>query len=261
MSAGRRRDTDDDSSADLVVLAVDDERPALAELAHVLRHDPRVARVLTASHALEALRTLDSVAVDAVFLDIRMSGLSGLELARVLGRYADAPAIVFVTAYETAAVEAYELGAVDYVLKPVRGERVAEALRRVIALQCMSPGAEDETSIVVELGRTSQRINVSDVRWVQAQGDYSRLHTDGGSHLVRVPISVLEERWASRGFVRVHRSHLVALAHVKELRADQSGGYVVRVGDVGLRVSRRYVQPLKQRLLKRDVVRGPRSTG
>ncbi|HWG94762.1 MAG TPA: response regulator, partial [Mycobacteriales bacterium] len=104
----------------LRVLAVDDEPPALDELAYLLRADDRVADVQTAGDPLEALKLLEGDGLDAVFLDIRMPGLTGLELARVLGRFASPPAVVFVTAYDDAAVDAFSLRAVDYLLKPVR---------------------------------------------------------------------------------------------------------------------------------------------
>jgi len=104
----------------LKVLLIDDERPALDELAFLLDRDPRVGEVLTCDSAADALRTLHDVEVDAVFLDVQMPGLSGLELAQVLARFRVPPPVVFVTAHDEHAVEAFELRAVDYVLKPVR---------------------------------------------------------------------------------------------------------------------------------------------
>ena len=115
----------------LVVLAVDDEPPALDELAYLLNADNRVAFVHRAGDATEALRVLRDTEVDAVFLDIRMPGLDGMELARILHRFARPPAIVFVTAYDDGAVDAFDLGVTDYVRKPVRSERLGESLRRV----------------------------------------------------------------------------------------------------------------------------------
>ena len=117
------------------VLVVDDEQPALDELAFLLHADQRIAEVVTAVTATEGLRILRETDVDAVFLDIQMPGLSGLELAEVLGRFKEPPPVVFVTAHEQHAVEAFELHAVDYVLKPVRAERLAEAVRRVLSGQ------------------------------------------------------------------------------------------------------------------------------
>jgi DNA-binding LytR/AlgR family response regulator len=116
----------------LRVLAVDDERPALDDLARVLRAQPAVAEVATAESGEEALHALaGGEHYDAVFLDVRMPGLDGVELARVLRRFAAPPALIFVSAYESAAVEAFELRALDYLLKPVSRSRVAEALARV----------------------------------------------------------------------------------------------------------------------------------
>jgi len=116
----------------LRVLVIDDERPALDELAFLLERDPRVHGVLTSDSATDALRVLQDLSVDAVFIDISMPGLSGLELAQVLARFKTPPPVVFVTAHEQHAVEAFELNAVDYVLKPVRDERLREAVRRVV---------------------------------------------------------------------------------------------------------------------------------
>jgi DNA-binding LytR/AlgR family response regulator len=256
----------------LRVLAVDDEAPALDELVYLLRADERVDSVLPAGDATEALRMLRDGAVDVVFLDIRMPGLDGLELARVLRQFAAPPLVVFVTAHEDKAVHAFDLGAVDYLLKPLRPERLAEALGRVTAAReratataragpaadrpppSAQSGAEprrdygDEV-IPVELAGRTTMLPRSEVRWVEAQGDYARLHTAEASHLVRVPLSVLAERWADAGFVRIHRSYLVALPLVRELRLTNSG-YVVRIGDRELPVSRRHTRDLKDRLVR-----------
>jgi DNA-binding LytR/AlgR family response regulator len=238
----------------LRVLAVDDEPPALDELAYLLRADPRVIRVHTANDATDALRVLRDADVDAVFLDIRMPGLDGMELARVLRRFARPPAIVFVTAYDDAAVDAFDLGVTDYVRKPVRAERLAEAVRRVVgtrAVPAAQPPARTEAdpAIPVELAGTTRMLPRSAVRWVEAQGDYARLHTADGSHLVRVPLATLAERWADAGFVRIHRSYLVQLGLIAELRLVNSG-YVVVVDGTELPVSRRHTRDLKDKLVR-----------
>ncbi|WP_344421786.1 LytTR family DNA-binding domain-containing protein [Pseudonocardia ailaonensis] len=268
----------------LTVLAVDDEEPALQELAHLLGEDHRVGTVLTAPDATEALRILGSrpgatpgsSGVDVVFLDIRMPGLDGLELARVLSAMASPPPVVFVTAHDDRAVDAYEIGAVDYLLKPLRSERLSGSLDRTIASRSTfrpppGPGPavpppgqplrleppEDEV-IPVELAGTTKLVPRSSVRFVEAQGDYARLHTTEGSHLVRIPLSVLEERWREAGFVRIHRAYLVALPLITELRLSGSG-YVVRVGQgqgsPELPVSRRHTAALK-RILRGRPPRG-----
>lgn len=235
----------------LVVLAVDDEPPALDELAYLLNADERVAHVHRAGDSTEALRVLRDTEVDAVFLDIRMPGLDGMELARILRRFAQPPAIVFVTAYDDGAVDAFDLGVTDYVRKPVRAERLAESLRRVSGLRAAPapPLPADEPAIPVELAGTTRMLPRSSVRWVEAQGDYARLHTGENSHLVRVSLATLAERWANAGFVRIHRSYLVQLRLVTELRLTNSG-YVVAVDGVELPVSRRHTRELKDRLIR-----------
>src|SRR5690349_24883960 len=169
----------------LRVLAVDDEPPALDELAYLLRADRRVARVYTANDATEALRVLRDTDIDVVYLDIRMPGLDGMELARVLGRFAKPPAVVFVTAYDDRAAEAFDLGVTDYVRKPVQEDRIAESLRRVLAgrLVPAHPAvaeqrerAEDPT-IPVVLAGTSRIVPRSAVRLGEVRADYSRRHT------------------------------------------------------------------------------------
>ncbi|GGU57871.1 LytR/AlgR family response regulator transcription factor [Streptomyces lavendofoliae] len=241
------------------VLAVDDEKPALEELLYLLRADPRVRSAEGATDATEALRRIGRAleagpdgedAIDVVFLDIHMAGLTGLDIARLIAGFARPPLIVFVTAHEGFALQAFDLKAVDYVLKPVRRERLAEAVRRVreLAEPALAPTAAPE-QIPVELGGVTRFVAVDDIAYVEAQGDYARLHTDNGSHLVRIPLSTLEERWAARGFVRIHRSHLVALRRIDELRLD-AGTTTVRVGSAELAVSRRHARQVRDLLMR-----------
>ncbi|MYW18486.1 response regulator [Streptomyces sp. SID486] len=250
----------------LRVLAVDDERPALDELLHLLGEDPRVGTAVAALEPTEALRRLGGAGArgpdgaegfDAVFLDTDMPGLSGLELARLLGGFAAPPLIVFVTAHEDLAVHAFDLKAVDYLLKPLRKERFAEAVRRVAELVRAGQGPRPAASapavgdqVPVELGGITRFVPLSDITHVEAQGDYARLHTGRGSHLVRIPLSTLEEQWRSRGFVRIHRSRLVALGRIEELRVD-SGNLTVRIGDRVLAVSRRNAREVRDLLAGR----------
>jgi DNA-binding LytR/AlgR family response regulator len=236
----------------LRVLVVDDEVPALEELTWLLSQDERIGTVRRASSGAEALRVLDAETVDVVFCDIKMPGLDGLDLARVLARFSQRPQVVFVTAYDRHAIEAFDLRATDYVMKPVRPERLGEAVRRVVEAAGPVPDpanrAEDET-IAVELAGVTRFVQRSQVRYVEAHGDYARLHTATSSHLVRIPLTTLEERWAEAGFVRIHRSTLVALPHVDEIRVD-GGRCAVRLGDRVLQVSRRHTKDLRDRLVR-----------
>lgn len=238
------------SAAGLRVLVVDDEQPALDELAYLLGADDRIGEVATASTATEGLRILRETEVDAVFLDIQMPGLSGLELAEVLGRFKEPPPVVFVTAHEQHAVDAFDLHAVDYVLKPVRAERLAEAVRRVMSGADRRAAPED-TQIPVERGGVTRFVDRGEISYVEAHGDYARLHTRSGqSYLLRIPLSTLEEDWRSAGFHRIHRSLLVALAHIDELRTE-GGRCTVLVGDAELPVARRHTRELRDVLVRR----------
>jgi DNA-binding LytR/AlgR family response regulator len=236
--------------AALRVLVVDDEAPARDELAFLLRADARVTDVRTAGNAAHALVLLNDESADVVFCDIKMPGLDGVELARVVSHYSQRPQIVFVTAYDDYAVEAFELQATDYLVKPVRPDRVAEAVRRAVTAGASDRADQDDETIAVELGGVTRFVRRSTVRFVEAQGDYARLHTATGSHLVRTPLSVLEERWADAGFVRIHRSTLVSLAHVDEMRLVD-GRTTLRVGVDELPVSRRHTRELRDRLVQR----------
>jgi DNA-binding LytR/AlgR family response regulator len=251
----------------LTALVVDDELPALSDLGYLLERDDRIAEVITASSGTEALQVLDGRDVDVVFSDISMPGLDGMALARVISRFSVRPQIVFVTAHDQHAVDAFALAATDYVMKPVRAERLSEASRRVVRTRSekgspapatgeggatTAPAPPEDETIPVELGGVTRFITRNQIRYAQAHGDYARLHTDTGSHLVRVPLSVLEERWADHGFVRIHRSTLVALPHVTEVRMDH-GRCSVLVGSIELQVSRRHTKELRDTLLRRPI--------
>ena len=231
----------------LRVLVIDDEQPALDELTYLLGQDPRVGEVQGTVSVTEALRILHETEVDAVFLDIQMPGLTGLELAQVLGRFSTPPPIVFVTAHEEHAVDAFDLHAVDYVLKPVRADRLAEAVRRIV--QGSARPAPVDEQVAVERGGVTRFVRRADITHVEAQGDYTRIHTAGGSHLLRTPLSTLEEQWRPAGFVRIHRSLLVNLRHVTEART-QAGRYSVVVGGQELQVSRRHTRELRDLLTR-----------
>jgi len=232
----------------LHALVVDDEQPVIDELVYLLDRDERIASVRSTSSGAEALRIIERGDVDAVFLDIAMPGLSGLDIARLLDKFREPPRIVFVTAHDQHAVHAFELNAVDYLLKPVREERLSESVRRLSEAE--DPEATDER-IAVELGGVTRFVRRSTVGLAEAQGDYVRLHTtDGTSHLIRSPLTTLSEAWADAGFVRVHRSHLVNLEHVREVRS--SSGRTTVVLDLGtpveVDVARRHAKELRERI-------------
>jgi DNA-binding LytR/AlgR family response regulator len=239
----------------LDALVVDDEQPVLDELDFLLRRDPRIGDVSTATSGAAALRLLEARRPDVVFLDIVMPTLSGIDLAHVLTRFRDPPKIVFVTAHDAHAVDAFDLNAVDYLLKPVRTERLSEAIRRVVEARADAVEVGDDETIPVERGGVTRFIRRSEVRYVEAHGDYARLHTSGGnSHLIRVPLSTLEAEWEGAGFVRIHRSLLVSTHHLLEVRNDSGRcTVVVDLGDSAsaeLRVARRHTRELRDLLVR-----------
>ncbi len=236
------------------VLAVDDSAPALDELRRLLAASPGIEEVATGTDALTALRLLQSREFDAAFLDIAMPAMDGMELAGLLTRMARPPAIVFVTAFDEHAAAAYDLGAVDYLQKPVAPERLAASLDRIRRFTGPQPAPDRPkvdalAAVPVELGGRTRFVRRADVRYVEAHGDYVRLHVPEASHLVRIPISRLEEHWRDAGFVRVHRGFLLAVNRVRELRSDVTGGLLAHtdVGDVP--VSRRHARELREHLL------------
>jgi DNA-binding LytR/AlgR family response regulator len=251
------------------VLAVDDERPALEDIGRLLRDSPLVSEVVLADGGAQALRSLADERFDVVFLDVRMPGIDGLELANLLTQFADPPALVFVSAYEDGAVGVFEhdLRPIDYLMKPVSRARVEQALRRAVGtaeaparVAGQRAGNPEQTS--VPAGMTDEIIPVehqrggatvlldrSTVLFVRAEGDYVRIHADSGRYLVRVALSDIEQRWGAFGFVRVHRSYVANLRRATEIRPELGGAVTIVMADGStVPVARRQVADLRRRL-------------
>ena len=241
----------------LKILAVDDEQPQLQDLARLLQASPRVDSVECASDGHDALIKASSRSYDAIFLDVRMPDLDGLELARVLRRFATPPQLVFVTAYDNAAVDAFELHATDYLLKPVARRRVEEALERVATTSSATKPAEpvngDDRGEVVAVDNvrsgTSRLIARSSILYVQSYGDFVRVVVEDGRYLLRTTLAELERRWEPHGFVRVHRQYIANLKKAVEFR-PQFGSTAALVFPDGqtIPVARRHVAELSRRL-------------
>jgi DNA-binding LytR/AlgR family response regulator len=234
-------------------LVIDDEAPARDELAYLLRTAFSITPVDAAENSADAFRYLQERSYDVVFLDVRMPVLNGIELGNVLRRFAAPPAIVYVTAYEEYAVRAFDIGACDYLLKPVSQARLRTALERALG---RSPGQPDQpdddpsATIGVEVAGRTRLISRDQVRWAESEGDYVRLHmADGHAYLVRMPISHLEERWSAHGFIRIHRGFLVAIRHIAEFSVT-NGVHTVIVDGHSLPVSRRHVRDVRDRILR-----------
>jgi two-component system, LytTR family, response regulator LytT len=249
-------------SEGLCLLAVDDEVPALHDLARMLRASPAVAHVDASASGEDALGKLARRKYDGVFLDVRMAGVDGLELAGVVRQFGDPPAVVFVSAYENAAVEAFELHVLDYLVKPVSRHRIDEAIRRVAAEADRRDPAEPEGTAgeapgdaglvpVSNLrGGGTRLLARSTILYIEAQGDFVRIFSDeGGRYLLRGSLGDLVSRWSQHGFVRVHRRYIVNLRRAVEVRPQLNGtaGLVLSDGSE-VPVARRNLPDLLRRL-------------
>jgi DNA-binding LytR/AlgR family response regulator len=245
------------SAGALTVLAVDDERPQLRDLARLLRASPDVAEVECASSGQEAIVMLSEHRFDALFLDVRMPGLDGLELAAVLRRFADPPALVFVSAYDTTAERALAVRALDYLRKPVSRRRLDEAIARVddAVRANQSPtepnGEGDHEVIAVDnlRGGGTRLVTRDSVLYLQARGDYVRVITDEGRFLRRASLSELERRLRPHGFMRIHRQYLANLRRAVELRPQLGGTATLAFpGGLEIPIARRHLAELRREL-------------
>jgi DNA-binding LytR/AlgR family response regulator len=254
-------------SADrLTILAVDDEPTQLADLARLLRAAPAVGGVECAADGHDALVMASAQIYDAIFLDVRMPDLDGLELARVLRRFAIAPQLVFVSAHDNAAVDAFELHAIDYLRKPVARARLEEAVERVAAaVEAASRGTgepgdrrdgrdghvtDDEMVAVANLhGGTTRLLARSSIHYVQSYGDFVRVVTADGRYLLRTTLAEIEQRWTPHGFFRVHRQYVANLRNAVELRPQLGGtAELTFAADQAIPVARRLSGALARRL-------------
>jgi two-component system LytT family response regulator len=240
-------------------MVVDDEplaRRRVRDLAS--RHDD-VEVIGEAEDGVSAIREIAAARPDLVFLDVQMPGIDGFEVLENLDRV---PLIIFTTAYEAYALRAFEVSAVDYLLKPVDEERFDEAVRRARGSLAKEPEAWNERIaallsrherreqslrriVVKEEGRVSF-VDVRDVDWFEAAGNYVNVHTNRATHLIRTTMAALESRLDHRAFVRIHRRTIVNVARIEELQVRFRGNYAVRLktGEE-LELSRAYKEQLR----------------
>jgi len=229
-------------------LLVDDEAPARSELRYLLATHPEVEVVGEAASATEALKLAAAVRYDAVFIDIEMPGLSGLDAARLVHGRPGVPQLVFVTAHEEYAIEAFAVEALDYLLKPVDPERLAQVVRRLVSLQ--APTGPLEKIPVVSGGETIL-LDGDELHYARADGDYSRVHTHERSYLCTRSLRELEKMLPADRFVRIHRSYLVNLDKVAAVRRAGSDRIRLALDDAEhteLDVARRQSKAVRERL-------------
>lgn len=241
-------------TARVSALIVDDEPIARAGLRRMLGGFEWIACAGEAGSGPEALRMIDALRPELVFLDIQMPGLIGTE---VLRRGTHQPLVVFTTAYAQHAVTAFELGALDYLLKPFGPERLQATLDRVrAALGEPLPPALDRlgealgqarlSRLFVRVGRAIVPLRVEQIDWIEAVGDYVAIHAGDAQHLMHVPLARLEERLDPARFARIHRTHLVNLDRVAAFRKQADGRVLAELADgTRLPVSRARAQELR----------------
>ncbi len=238
----------------LRALVVDDEKPARDDLRWMLDRQDDIGEVVEACGAAEALKLLAAStkddAFDVVFLDIRMPELDGLDIARMIGRFEAPPAIVFVTAFDTPASDAFELAAVDYLRKPVAADRLSRAIDRVCAVRNgagREPDLQPDRLAVSTHGGRQVLLRPNEVTHFEASGDYVRVHTATESYLIRDTMARLTDAWSRHGFLRIHRGYSVRMSAVDEVRSSSTGRCVL-VNEQEIPVSRRYARELTLRL-------------
>jgi len=233
----------------LRALLVDDEAPARSELRYLLGAHPEVQVVGEAASAAEALRLAAAVEYDVVFLDVEMPGLTGLDAARLVRERAGAPELVFVTAHERYAVDAFAVEAFDYLLKPVDPARLARVVERLRDRSREDARPMQKVPVVAGGGGT-ELIDYDAIHYVQAEGDYSRVHTFDRAYLCTHSLGELEELLPS-GFARIHRSHLVNLSKVAAVKRAGPDRIRLALDDAErteLDVARRQSRMLRERL-------------
>jgi two-component system LytT family response regulator len=244
------------------LLIVDDEPLAREGLRMLLAGDPDVATVHEAKDGREAVAAVRETRPDLVFLDVQMPEMDGFAVVREVGPES-MPAVVFVTAHDKYAIQAFEVNALDYLLKPVTRERFAQALARAKARLQTQPAGEASRQILslLETLGTPRRalkrlavrsagkttfVDIEDVDWIEAAENYVKLHAGRVSHLVHVAMNTLEKSLAPETFLRIHRSIIVNVGRIQELEPAAHGEYVITLPHgVRLRSGRTYHEKLK----------------
>jgi two-component system, LytTR family, response regulator len=224
-------------------LIVDDERLGRAELRRLLEPHPEVEIVGEARDADEALALIEQLQPDLLFLDIQMPGRSGFELLEQLDRV---PLVVFTTAYDEYALKAFEVNALDYLLKPVSPERLDAALARA-ALRKAKPAMDAGQRIFVKDGERCWFVTLADVVLLESEGNYARLFFGGNRPLVLRSLNYLEERLDPAIFFRASRKHILNLRFIENIDPWANGGFLVKLkGGFDVEMSRRQAQKFKE---------------
>ena len=238
--------------SDLRVLVVDDEPLAVERLQILLARQEGVSLAGTASDGEAALRVVEAVRPDLVLLDIAMPGMDGIDVARALGGSEAAPMVIFVTAFDNFAVAAFDVAAIDYLMKPVQPERLAKALERAREHRRSDQPTKPAPSPYVEEFWVPDlhglvRIGADQIERISAERDYMRLHVGKRSWLIHRTIAKLEEELDPDKFIRVHRSVILRKDTIVGLTRDEAGHWNARLSDNGeQRIGRSYADNVRR---------------
>ena len=236
------------------IIIIDDEAAGRTLIKQYLAEYPTLILVGEANNGVDAIKVINEFKPDLIFLDIQMPGLSGFQ---ILPHLEEIPQIIFSTAYDKYALQAFDVHAVDYLLKPYTRERFKQAIQRIrddgqanpiqpLAESFMPNAANYPERILVPIGQKLITVLVADIVWIEADGDYSRLITSNGRYLSNYGISILESKLNPISFMRVHRSSIINVGCIKEVQKNSNSyDVVMKNGDV-VRVSRRYAESLKK---------------
>ncbi|PLW93212.1 MAG: DNA-binding response regulator [Marinilabiliales bacterium] len=240
-------------------IIVDDEKPARDIVENYLQDHENIELIATCENGFDALKALQENEVDLMFLDIQMPKISGFELLDVLGEHK--PMVVFCTAYDEYAVKAFEKSAVDYLLKPFSKERFDEALKKVVAsaptandhveklVKTKEDDGQDFERVVIRQGSKIHVVPVGEIRYIEAQDDYVKIYSEKGDFLKDKTMKYYEAALASKGFIRIHRSHIVNISYMDKVELYEKDTHllVLKTGEK-LRASREGYKRLRERL-------------
>jgi two-component system LytT family response regulator len=245
----------------LKVLVVDDEQPARKKIISFLKDEKEVGQIIEAGNGLEAVKKIQSEKPDLVLLDIQMPGKTGFELIEEIGAD-NMPAVIFVTAYDQYALDAFEINAIDYLLKPFDKERFSKSYNRAIDEIKLKKRNTDEIKLILDEIKKEKEyldrimvntgvkyffINTNDIIYISAEEKYIEIHTSKGKYLLRETMNNTEESLDPNKFARIHRSHIVNIEQIQEMQPWSHGDYVIILKNgEKLQMSRRY----KDRLMK-----------
>jgi two-component system, LytTR family, response regulator len=238
------------------IIICDDEDDARLLIQQYIAGYPRLQVIKECNNGPEAVAAIDSLEPDLIFLDIQMPGLSGFQ---VLQKIVHVPQIIFSTAFDKYALKAFDNNAVDYLLKPYTKERFAQAVNKVLlgaaknreAIKNLSDNLQSAYTaypekVLVESGSRMISLSVNDIHWIEADGDYTRLHTAQKFYLSTYGISILEQKLNPAAFIRIHRSAIININLIKEVYKDSNGYYAVLQNGATQKVGRSYTEVIKK---------------